>query len=511
MNRPFAFCSLFALLCCTLAVPLGAQGVLALSGTYRVVGITSDAPCSPNTSPSARAITNGTITFSASGTFSWSFVERTVCQGAPPSVSTDSGTTGCYATSVHGVVDADWGIAGRDIDGFQMRSDGEVLIAAAHATNAPARSFIAIKTSSGQTNATLAGSYHMERLAHDYGPNGLTVTVDLGVGTFSANGTFSEGGDRYSIPANTTARYSGNGAFAVQPDGTLDVGGATSNGIVSSTGEIASWILSTGQRTEWVIALRQGTSRSESLLTGRFRLAAHQIHADPAPIVDGYTTQWGEVEATRLGPGTVAVAGSMVFRDMGGSIWTIPAQVSIALEQDPALPAGRFQILFSGNDPPLRGAVSESGRYLVIHEGVGLYATFLMGVRKPEWCLPYGPGTAGTNGLVPRLDGDSFPNVGNSSFRLDLSSALASAGAVLSLSLRPGMTPLAGGHLWIDPTRATSLFVLTDPSGHASQPLPIPAAAALAGTRLFGQCLVFDPGGTAGLALSNALRIQVDL
>lgn len=73
--------------------------------------------------------------------------------------------------------------------------------------------------------------------------------------------------------------------------------------------------------------------------------------------------------------------------------------------------------------------------------------------------------------------------------------------------MRPRLAGLVGCEAWIAPQVAVAM---ASTNGAATWSLPIPAVAALAGTRLGVQLFVADFGATNGVgSVSNALLVRV--
>jgi hypothetical protein len=126
-----------------------------------------------------------------------------------------------------------------------------------------------------------------------------------------------------------------------------------------------------------------------------------------------------------------------------------------------------------------------------------------------------GPGTAGSGGLVPTLTTNGPAQIGSAGFALVVGSGLGGAVAVLSDGLVETSVPFAGGTIYIVPL-LTFTATLSGPGGVAgagtvSFPHPIPAEPALVGGVVSAQAAVLDPAATAGIALTQGIRITVCL
>jgi ELWxxDGT repeat protein len=123
--------------------------------------------------------------------------------------------------------------------------------------------------------------------------------------------------------------------------------------------------------------------------------------------------------------------------------------------------------------------------------------------------VPYGTGCPGTAGLVPRIAAEGAPRLGTT-IDFELSSALPSGIAVLSLGLTGLEIPLGGGCSALTDALVLNA-VLTSPVGTAQLPLSVPPSSTLVGVSVFAQYAVIDPNGAfaASLALSSGLQAVV--
>lgn len=141
----------------------------------------------------------------------------------------------------------------------------------------------------------------------------------------------------------------------------------------------------------------------------------------------------------------------------------------------------------------------------------------------------YGTGCAGTFGIVPRIAMGRFPNLGNTTYSVQIRDALPGTVALLIMSFRgaesmfPGGSPpgcsilIVGTPPHVIPGTGSGAWVkTTDANGFAEVALAIPPAPAfnyIQGLVLYGQWGVLDPMGsiptTPPLALSDGLRITV--
>ena len=116
-----------------------------------------------------------------------------------------------------------------------------------------------------------------------------------------------------------------------------------------------------------------------------------------------------------------------------------------------------------------------------------------------------GTGRAGTGAIVPKVTAIEPPLLGNPSFTVGVSTALANSQAVLVIdSNDPGVgstIPASGSF-----TRVT---VTTSNGGAGSVSLQIPNNPALVGQTFFGRWYVTDAGAAGGFSVSRAFRFTV--
>lgn len=160
-------------------------------------------------------------------------------------------------------------------------------------------------------------------------------------------------------------------------------------------------------------------------------------------------------------------------------------------------------------------AVGE-GVCTVVAQNGGYQASVGVFVRFEADLAVVGEGCAASTG-VPTLGATGVPTVGNSSFRLTATGIAVPSFTIFALQGGPAFAvgvPIPGapacalGHV----LPAVTVASLTDPSGVANLPLPIPANAALVGAVLSAQVAVWDPA-LAGYALpigtSAALQLTI--
>ncbi|MAG56615.1 MAG: hypothetical protein CMJ83_10025 [Planctomycetes bacterium] len=128
-----------------------------------------------------------------------------------------------------------------------------------------------------------------------------------------------------------------------------------------------------------------------------------------------------------------------------------------------------------------------------------------------------GSGCIGSNGL-PLLDSAQLPTIGNASFSLDVTQAVAGSQAWLYLSLAAAAIPITlpnGCGLYLEPASLNNLILLgvspigpvpTGATGTASFPLPVPNDPAIAGISVWFQAAIADAGGPQGFVVTNGLE-----
>jgi ELWxxDGT repeat protein len=124
----------------------------------------------------------------------------------------------------------------------------------------------------------------------------------------------------------------------------------------------------------------------------------------------------------------------------------------------------------------------------------------------------YGTGCAGQGSLVPTLDANGMPSLGNQRFALLLAAARPSTAAAGLLAIDTANIPIGGGcALLLMPPVLVSFTLPTDALGQAALNLPVPADPNLAGARLAVQAAVLDPEGAfqSLASLSNAVRLTL--
>ena len=160
------------------------------------------------------------------------------------------------------------------------------------------------------------------------------------------------------------------------------------------------------------------------------------------------------------------------------------------------------------------GTQARLGRWLVFSGNDGTLGIELHRLDLARLGVPLvaevGTGCAGTNQVVPSCSARGLPRLGEAGFAVSLQHARAQSPAAFALSEgRSDLALLACTFHLAAPV--FSIAHLTDGTGLAQQPLPIPNQPVLLGLELFVQWGVKDPQGAyaRSFAFSNALQLLV--
>ena len=126
----------------------------------------------------------------------------------------------------------------------------------------------------------------------------------------------------------------------------------------------------------------------------------------------------------------------------------------------------------------------------------------------------YGPGTAGSGGLVPQMRAGVPANVGNIDFKVGIDGALGGAPAVFLIALQPAFAQFQGVN--VNVALGAELHVPGVLGGAAGVPgagygtlrVPLPDEPGLAGVSLFTQWWVWDGGAPNGAASSRGAELR---
>ena len=501
-----------------LTAALTAQGVQPLSGTYRVgsIGTYFGGPC-PTQGPGIVA-DNGVLTFTPAGALALVFAVRDVCAGGQVMQITET-DSGIYTVGTDGILTLDFDPLnpGTDVARLFVRADGSVALHARTQGDPETSQAIAVALSSGMSNASLLGDYHLARLVLRNDASGLSSVSDLGVVTFDGSGGFVESGLRHSVAPNgsrVNANYNAAGAYTVAGDGTLTVG-AIPNGAVSNDRELFFWLHAVGLEAGLTVGVRRGTAYDSALARGAWGVTNLDISHGTGPNNPSYYTDFARVDLTPSSATAGVVTGSSIAFETNPSGTT---DVSGPLAGTFAINAIGELPLTVGGPSALPARLSADGTFMVGRTMDDWAGGLLLGLHRCAFAQQYGIATPGAGGIAPSLDtSGGFPYLGNAGFALNVSRGIGGAPCVLVLAYAPSAgIPLLGGTLWFDPSALlTSVgLVLSGASGapgagSAALPLAIPAIPSLDGARLFQQAFVLDAGAPAGLAMSTGLSVEL--
>lgn len=171
-------------------------------------------------------------------------------------------------------------------------------------------------------------------------------------------------------------------------------------------------------------------------------------------------------------------------------------------------------------DPgPFVGARSWS--WQVVASGSSVYTAWEVGLpgeirfNIPFGFQPYGGGSGGSFGVVPRLTGTGQPTLG-SPVALDTQNALGGAAGAMLVGVGPNSKialPLLGGTLLVSPAIAIPFTLGGVPglpsAGTASLPLMLPPTPSSVGANLNFQSVLLDAGAARGISMTNAVEMWI--
>jgi len=127
----------------------------------------------------------------------------------------------------------------------------------------------------------------------------------------------------------------------------------------------------------------------------------------------------------------------------------------------------------------------------------------------PPVLQTFGNGCPGTGGRVPQVSAVGHAGVGGA-FGVGLANARIVTPAMLFLAFAQATAPLGAGCTAYVGSPVTTFLLFTDVTGFSLFGIAVPGNATLVGLDVFCQWVVFDPAGAlSGLALSDALRVQI--
>ena len=454
------------------------------------------------------AMERGSVDFVAAGTFSGSldFLEWTAGGGALVSET----FAGAYRVSPEGqlLLDYDPSNPGTDVDSFYVDAEADVFHHARYEAEPYANSIVAVRKSSGQSNASLSGTYRFQAEYLELTGAALASRSEWGAAVFDGAGSVTVSGTELSVSPSgvgTTGPVTGTVPYSVAGDGELLVDGRP--GAISPDGEFLFFTIGdlTSSEVGLVGAVRQGAAYNHADLAGRYSLTAQAHYLGPLPLPT-CQTDFGEFFLTPTGATTGTWTESGVFVDSNRNgvfpgLLNSPGGAT-ALASNGVLtmtdPNSNFEIAFSA-----------SGRYAVGRSVEPNTNTMLL-VRQCALSGGYGGATPGTGGVDPALGMKGFPTLGNAAWAWQISRGRGGAPAILAISLGPAPgLPALGGLIHVDPTQLAALPLALlggapgqAGAGAASVPLPIPMDPSLADLAFFSQALVLDPAAPADFAMS---------
>lgn len=128
--------------------------------------------------------------------------------------------------------------------------------------------------------------------------------------------------------------------------------------------------------------------------------------------------------------------------------------------------------------------------------------------QRPNTSLvQQGTGTPGIGGQIPAWIAVSPPNVGNTGFKVGVTSALAGAAATLRVSRNPPVNNIVAADESVGPFTLSAS--LGGDEGFATAHWPIPGNPAFDGRVYFMQWSIDDPSAIGGVARSRPLRVTI--
>jgi hypothetical protein len=463
------------------------SGVFALSGTARL-----------NSNRSFTSASTGTAFLSNQQTMNLS----------------DSGA-GTYQVTDESVIliDNNPTQPGTDVERYRVNKDGTVAFATRTAVSDESFMSIAVQKSSGRSNASLAGSYHLVAVHFQFAP-ALETSTDVASFTFDGAGSFTGSGQKHHVLNNgtsSTTPASFAGSYSIAPDGALQVGsGGGPAGAISPDGSF--FFLTeedTGNsRVAMMVGIKIGAAYTMDQIAGRWAVIDHELALGTSPTNPECFTDDVSVEFTRSTASTGSYQGNetWVSNDpLGGStgIDAFSGTVTVGT-------GGEFFLQDSlSPPPPMVFIVSEDGEYVLAGPLEDGLSALIVGTLVSDESSSFGTATPGTGGLAPELGMSGFPWIGNSSFALRVASARAGAPCLYILATQPSTGfPFLGGSLWLDPLYFITTFgTATSAQGEANMPLPIPPAPYLAGSMFHGQAFILDAGAPQGIAMTQGYTV----
>jgi hypothetical protein len=161
------------------------------------------------------------------------------------------------------------------------------------------------------------------------------------------------------------------------------------------------------------------------------------------------------------------------------------------------------------------GFPTTPGAFSTVHTGNGDGFVIRLDML-PTGASVFGSASPGCTGPLA-IGVTSMPQIGNAAFAITCGNAAPTTAGLIAFAGAglPSEITVLGVDVWIDPTSLlTTATVFSNPIGAGEVPLPIPAASALVGLRLFAQFVWIGPGSPPpcpplGLSASNALGFTI--
>ncbi|MCA8954398.1 MAG: hypothetical protein KDE27_33135 [Planctomycetes bacterium] len=458
----------------------------------------------------------GTIAFALGGgltgaldTWEWDSAGGTFTPNDP--------LAGTYHVLPRGIVvlDLDPSNPGTDVVAPYIDPAGEVVHIARYDASPEGLSVLALAKSTGQSNASLNGTYRFYGQRMELNGASYQTTSERGTATFDGLGGVTFAGTELFVASSgaaTTSSIGGSGPYSVAADGALllagEPGGISSNGelLLKVTGSLTS------SEVGLTIAVRTGSSYDLRNLAGRYHLHGQSHELGTALGRPNSVTDIGVVTiaAASANTGTWSIAGQTAESNpLGQTLNPFVASGAAVLVSNGVVTltsaTGSFELAFAA-----------SGRFAAGRAVLANETSLFFLSRACDENFDYGSATAGSGGIEPELGMRTFPTLGNAGWRFAIVDGRGAAPAILSIGFgrAPAGIPFAGGLLWLDPARiVASPFVVlggsagTAGAGGVDVGLPIPSAVSYDGVKLFSQAFVLDPLAPAGVAMSRGFEV----
>ncbi len=511
---------------CLVLLPLlssaaAAQVGLPLSGTYAFGEIRGGFPtaCSPGYAINAE---EGLLMFQSNGTFTGTGSWHRVCANGTPT-DTTTNYAGSYNLGTNSLLTLDFNPSapGTNRTITHMRPDGEVAVGSAATTARGPGFFVMVKLSSGQSNASLQGTYHWSSMVQRVAAGGLASECELGTIAFSGTGSLTSTVNRHEVAANGNTNNfpsGGNKTYTVNPNGTL-TGAGPVQGALSASGDFVFIVDRVGTAVELGVGMRRGSSYAASMLNGTFGYARYFDTLGSTPNHPVFAEEVGTYafNATAAMTASAAWTGATLAVNPSGSFTGgVATSGTVTLNPD-----GTFSLLEAGAVPPGEpGALDARGTFALVTTMQNGVTQLSVLARFGPWPQNYGTATAGSGGIAPTIaPTGGFPFVGNAGFGIQIANAVGGSAAVLGLALQPSPGfPVFGGILWLSPV---GLFLLpplplsggagVPGAGAVTVPLPLPRDNSLGGVGVSFQAFAIDPLAPLGVSMTDGLQVTLTL